>query len=194
MVEDLSSYPWSSYPSYVNNAQAPDWLEREAVYALLGAKHRYAAYRDYVAQGVDAQTKQFYARGNYPSVIAEPDYRSWLYEEKLPEIEQMKKVATLLPTTYSMAQLVGRVAAAYGESEAMLRTVKRGRQGSRESRKVAMYLCQQLLGCRLEAIGVYFGLQGKGGVSFSLHQMRAAMQQDVALAQRVGLLASQLLE
>ncbi len=53
MVKQLSDYPWSSYPAYINQAKAPDWLFREKTYQMLGHRYRYKGYYDFVEKGID---------------------------------------------------------------------------------------------------------------------------------------------
>jgi hypothetical protein len=64
MVDLLDKYPWSSYPSYVNKAPCPDWLNRDLTYQLLGAKQRYVGYASYVSEGNSEQVLNSYNKCN----------------------------------------------------------------------------------------------------------------------------------
>ena len=192
LVEELSQYRWSSYPSYIGLAKAPWWIDRELTYGLLGTTQRYAGYKRYVEAGVDEETEQLYSRERSPAVIGSAAFRTWLYEAKAPKCENTTKTVAYLAPAQTIDALVKRIAVHYGEPVEALRMVKRGRRG-KESRKVAMYLCQQLLDSKLEEIGRYFGLRGKGGVSFALHQIKAAMGQDEQLRRRVEALTMEFL-
>jgi len=44
IVQELSDYPWSSYPAYFNQSKPEDWLFRDKTYQMLGPHHRYKGY------------------------------------------------------------------------------------------------------------------------------------------------------
>jgi putative transposase len=64
IVQELSDYPWSSYPAYINQSKPEDWLFRDKTYQMLGHHHRYKGYLNNVEKGVDEDTKRFYSKGN----------------------------------------------------------------------------------------------------------------------------------
>ena len=69
LVAELVTYPWSSYPAYLNKIPSPLWLNREFSYQLLGKKNRYQAYRSFVEQGIDEEILAFYGKGNLKPVL-----------------------------------------------------------------------------------------------------------------------------
>jgi len=68
LVNDLTSYRWSSYAAYLNRESEPEWLYCEAIYGELGSHHKYSAYRKYVENGNDDETREFYQRKNTASL------------------------------------------------------------------------------------------------------------------------------
>ena len=184
LVTKLEDYPWSSYPAYIGKVKCPDWLERETSYGMLGHKQRYKGYANYVAAGVDEETMQFYNRGNFAAIIGEKEFKSWVYEELLPELEAEQKARVILPNV-SMEAITNGAARTYRMSPEELTAVVKGPQKGNEARKIAMYLCQELSAVKLKDIAQYFNLGHVGSVSFITHQMRKKKQEDKALLGRI---------
>jgi len=184
LVKNLQDYYWSSYPAYIGKVKSPDWLERETTYGILGHKQRYKGYATYVAVGVDEDTKRFYNRDNYAAIIGEKDFKTWVYEDLLPELEAEKKGRVILQGV-AMEEIVSGVARAYRLSPEQLTTVIKGPQKSNEARKIAMYLCQELAAGKLKDIAQYFNLSHIGSVSFITHQIRKKKHEDKYLPDRI---------
>jgi len=80
-IQILSDYPWSGYPAYVGKGKAAKWLASGKTYAMLGHRHRYKGYADYVGLGVDEDIKRFYSKGNIVSVPGGKEFRVERKEE-----------------------------------------------------------------------------------------------------------------
>lgn len=176
-VRNLQDYPWSSYPAYIAKVQAPTWLTRETTYEMLGSKQRYKGYASYVLRGVDEETAQYYQRGNMSTIIGDKDFKAWVYDELLPELETEEKGQVIL-SGISMETVVKGVARVYRTAPEQLITVVKGPQKGSEARKIAMYLCQELVNAELKDIAVFFNLSHVGSVSFITHQVRMKKRED----------------
>ena len=185
MVRNLQDYQWSSYPAYTSSVKAPSWLCREATYQMLGHKQRYKGYTDYVTTGVDDETAQYYQRGNMTAIIGGKDFKAWVYEERLRELEAEKKGQIILPSL-SMAAIVNGVATAYRTTPEHLITLVKGPQKGNDARKIAMYLCQELADIKLKDIAEFFKLGHVGSVSFITHQVRKKKREDKAFFYRIN--------
>ena len=171
LVKDLATYRWSSYRAYINKAKAAEWLYREKTYQILGHKRRYQGYARYVMQGMDDDILRYYQRGNLASIIGGKDFRSWVYDNLLPELEAQEKGRRIQPDM-TMAMIVKGVARFFDTQPETLRKVIKGPQKGNEARKIAMYLCQEMADVRLKDIAEYFNLNHIGSVSFITHQVR----------------------
>ncbi len=171
LVKDLATYRWSSYPAYINKAKAAEWLYREKTYQILGHKRRYQGYARYVMQGMDDDILRYYQRGNLASIIGGKDFRTWVYDNLLPELEAQEKGRRIQPDM-TMAMIVKGVARFFDTQPEALRKVIKGPQKGNEARKIAMYLCQEMADVRLKDIAEYFNLNHIGSVSFITHQVR----------------------
>ncbi len=171
LVTTLDAYPWSSYRSFIGKTKPPQWLDRETTYSLLGYKQRFKGYMNYVMQGTDKEIAEFYQKGNLAGVMGDKDFRRWVYEELLPELEMEEKGRVILPDI-SMADITKVIAMHYKASAEGIRKVTRGPQKGNEARKLSMYLCQELLGEKHKDIANYFNLGYPGSVSYIIHQVR----------------------
>lgn len=193
IVRNLDDYPWSSYSAYIAKANVPDWLERETTYQMLGYKQRYKGYAKYVTAAVDEEIAQYYQRGNTVSIIGDKDFRAWVYEELLPELEAEEKGRVILPGI-SMTAIVKGVASAWNTTPTNLTTVVKGPQKSNEARKIAMYLSQELADEKLKDIAPYFNLSHGGSVSFITHQVRKKKREDNAFSHRINELINSIMK
>jgi REP element-mobilizing transposase RayT len=181
LVSDLASYPWSSYPAYINKTKAPAWLHQEKIYQLLGHRQCHKAYINYVMQGVDDDILRYYQRGNQTSILGEKDFRAWVYDNLLPELEAEEK-GPIIQSDISMELIVKGVADWFQTKPAELTCVIKGPQKGNEGRKIAMYLCQEMAHVKLKDIAAYFNLGHIGSVSFVTHQIRKKKKEDIQLA------------
>ena len=185
MVRNLHDYQWSSYPAYTANVKAPDWLCRETSYQMLGCKHRYKGYANYVIKGVDEEIAQYYQRGNMTAIIGGKDFKAWVYDELLPELEVEEKGQVILPNI-TMGAIVKGVASTCHTTPERLRTVVKGPQKGNDARKIAMYLCQELADVKLKDIAEFFKLSHVGSVSFITHQVRKKKRENKAFLRRIN--------
>ena len=183
LVEKLESYPWSSYPAYLNLTPAPDWLHREQTYQMLGIAKKYQGYRAYVESGNDPEIEKFYKPGCTATVIGDKNFMQWVKEEKIPELTAKEQLKMTVPTGLSITQIVQWAAEHYQINPLEITQVIKGPgKAGRRERKIAMYLCQQLGGHSLASIMKKFGLSNVGSVSFVTSQVRKTRADDSEFA------------
>ncbi len=182
LVHTLDTYPWSSYPAYLNQIPCPSWLSRELIYEVLGHHHKYQGYRIYVEAGVDDEIQEFYDRSHTPAVLGEPAFLAWVRESRLREVDDTVVARQVFPGSLALADIIWLVADFYKLEAAQLTAVVKGPKKGLLPRKVAMYLCQQLGGYSLVEIMRTFGLSHRGSVSFITTQIRQRLKTDPSLA------------
>jgi len=185
LVNTLEKYRWSSYTAYINKVKSPRWLNRTQTYEMLGHNHKYHGYQCYVEQGIDEEIEQFYNRGNMASVIGNKDFIKWLRETKVPELEEGQRVKNILSKPFSTKQITQLVADYYKRDVNELTQMVKGPKKGLKARKVAMYLCQQLGGHKLDEIMVLFGLSTIGSVSYTTSNMRKSLSDNASLEKEV---------
>ena len=186
LVRELDSYEWSSYKYYVRStAKPPQWLYQSELYGQLGVKTRLKdKYRAYVELGVDEEIKQFYAKGNVMAYLGSEEFRAWAYSQRMTDDEAVSRQesAAFRP---SMDEVIERVVSVFDVSrESIVRTRRGGTNNV--PRWVAMYLCQEVCGCRLVEIASYFGLKRTGSIPTTIGKLKRLMSEDKELMSLVN--------
>jgi len=185
MVNDLESYPWSSYSHYVSGKpKAPVWLFQKEIYDQLGVKSRVKEkYKAFVEMGVDEKIKKFYGKGNIVPYLGSDEYRAWAYSQRTTGDEAVTReaVAEFKP---SLEEIVSAVSNTFKVSLDSILIAKRGE--SNIPRWVAMYLCQEVGDHRLVSIGEHFGLKRSGSIPTTIKKLKTLMNDDAALCKKVA--------
>lgn len=171
----LSSYRWSSYPSYINETAAPDWLHREKSYQMLAHKNRYVGYRDFVLQGNGADTDKFYGKGNTGSIFGDKLFRQAILEKK-ETLRVVGDLAHALSERPTMASIVKAVAVVYGTEKHAIVHKAKGRAKRNVARQMAMYCSQELGDHSLAQIASYFCLTNVGSASAAIYAVRNGLR------------------
>ena len=156
-------------------------------------KQRFKGYQHFVMQGIDEETEKFHGKGNMGAIFGDDDFKEWVYEELLPELEAEGKSRVIQPNL-TMELVTDSVAAHYKSSADDIRKIIRGPQQGNEARKVAMYLCQELSGAKLREIADHFNLHHGGSVSYINHQVRKMKKDDKRFKRNIDSLIKSLLK
>ena len=174
MVDDLAEYPWSSYPAYINQSRAPDWLYRDQVYRMLGLKQRYAGYKKYISDGVDEDIRRYYGKHNVLSILGDASFKETAFEIKdETDVDELRRALANRPDTDEMIGIVARL---FKVDEFYLTENKQGKRQSCPIRGFAMYACQYYGGNRLVDICEAFQLTNIGSASFSINKVKKAVK------------------
>jgi putative transposase len=184
IVEELKQYPWSSYRAYINKEKKPSWLYRDFTYDILAHKKRYKAYEQFVNQGNDKETIEIYSKKNLPSIIGSNEFKTWIYDKLLNQTPAEEK-SRIINQPIPMSTIVKIIAAYYKVSIDTVIQRAAGRKSGLESRKVAMYLCQELSGKYLKEIAEYFNLNHIGSVSYNTSTIRQKRKTDKSFGKKV---------
>lgn len=168
MVRKLSAYPWSSYPAYTGEFRAPTWLQTHYIMDALGGPR---AYRRFV-EGPDENREiaAFYASSRHSPVLGSERFRARLARGLKPhrDIPDSRRLQTR-PTLHHILRAVARY---YGTDEAELLTPTRGRGVKSPARGMAMYVCQEMGGLKLNDIAGRFGLSGYASAGAAVRNLR----------------------
>lgn len=170
-VNDLSMYPWSSYPVYIGKSAKPDWLHTDLIHKMLTQTNHCEHYKQYVANSVDEEIKQYYTKGNIAPIIGNADYREWIYEDVLPQMSPKLKVKHV-QQRLDIDEIVKVVSFYCCEESNSISPISKRVLTYSESRKIAMYLCQQVGDYTLKQIADYFHLNHSGSASFMINQTK----------------------
>ncbi len=170
MVQNLVDYRWSSYPAYINQAKAAEWLFREKTYQMLDNRHRYKGYFNYVEKGVDEDIKRFYGKGNILSVLGGNEFRAERQEENYTL--DIRKLRQSLEDKPSISKLMVYVVKVLEQKESDLRQRTNGKRSNLPCRAFAIYACHRYSQADHNEIAKYFGLTHRGSVSQPLNRIR----------------------
>lgn len=172
MVKKLAGYAWSSYPAYLGQARAPDWLHTRYI---LGAVGGGKAYRRFVEGDVaNPEITAFYASERQPPVLATERFKTRIAKGLKPhqDIPDGRRLRPR-PTLNSILKSVARH---YSVPESELRASRRGRGVKSPARGMAMYVCQEEGGMRLGQIAEEFGLGGYASAGATIRNMRKRIE------------------
>ncbi|HEV2331620.1 MAG TPA: transposase [Gammaproteobacteria bacterium] len=168
MVRKLAAYPWSSYPAYIGESSAPGWLHTRYLLGALGGK---SAYRRFVeGKGSTSELEAFYGKARHSPILGTERYQERI-AKGLPPLRDVPDSRTIHKRP-SLNKILGAVANRYAVSQASLRISTRGRGVKSPARAMAMYLCQEVAGMRLNEIAQAFALSGYASAGAAIRNMR----------------------
>ncbi len=187
IVDELESYPWSSYPAYVGGRRPESWLCLREVYGLLNSKRSVKKkYQEFVLDNsVHEMLESFYKKKRSPPVLGNDDFKSNLEAMGVRlDIETSKKEKNYFrPSVHS---IVSAVSAEFSVSLSAIYEQKRGRGIKNTPRKIAMYLLQRVGDYRLTEIAEIFGLNHYGGISNAIYTVRQEIEHDSNLKDSIN--------
>ena len=187
MVEQLISYPWSSYPAFAGKEKAPDWLEVDWLLSLFGKnrKKAFTAYRRFVEDVepsmVDNPAKDVV--GGF--ILGSVEFVNWvkntylskrLGEKEIPQLKELKP--RLTPD-----DVVAAVSEEFNCDTEMI--VHKGRKGN-TARDVAIYLARDLTGVSGIKLGDYFGNISGAGITVRYTHVAKAISRNKRLRGRIS--------
>ena len=170
-VRRLEDYQYSSYPAYIGQSELPHWLGVALTKQLLGHKGSIGAYRQFVMQGSDEATIAFHQTGNTGAVFGSDNFKSWVFDELLPELAVEQKDRVIRPNLL-VQTICLTVAQFYRVDLKVLCQSSRGSQCENEPRKVAMYFCQHSTGATLREVAECFNHQHYRSASYATNQVK----------------------
>ena len=182
-TSELASYPFSSYRFFTRKANPPVWFNRiETQKQLKGpASKRAAAYRKYVAAGVDDELAKFYGKKNLSSVMGDEKFRKSSRKKRSATAARGISRGANAKWRPSCKQITLAVAKRFKVTESSIYKAARGPGSKNIPRWVAMYLCQELSGVTLQHIAKLFKLKRYGTVSTTVGKLKKEIHEDSAL-------------
>jgi len=189
LVTQLTSYPWSSYAAYLNQAPCPPWLTREFTYELLGQRNKYQGYQRYVAgEGEDALA-EFYDHSYVKPVLGNEEFLKGIMRKATASRAQLTKAQGMLP---SLAAITQAVSTKLDVSVEQVRKAARGRGRKNEARWLAVHLCRDVGGYSLSEIATYFGMGHVSGINLCVRKLRKTIESNERLARAQKILTQNL--
>lgn len=173
-ASELNSYPWSSYTAFTHKAKPPSWFNRDETLKQLHTTvaKRAAAYKKFVAQGVDDELAHFYGKKNLSSIMGDGKFRKAAQKKRSATSTRGVSRGANARWRPSCKQIISAVAKQFKVSEASIYKAARGPGSKNVPRWVAMYLCQELSAVTLQSIAKLFKLKRYGTVSTTVGKLK----------------------
>ena len=193
VVRELSQYPWSSYPTYLEQAPKPPWLTVQTVLRAIGSRNLPARYSDFVeGESSNDSLDAFYGRHKQASILGNERFVKRMMAQAQPLIDpEVPESKELLPKV-EVEAIIDATACYYSVSNEKIYLPSRGRGVTTPARSVAMYLCQQTAGLPLKDIAARFGLAGYASAGSTIRLVRQRLTQDKVLSRDVNLILQDL--
>ncbi|MDA1369152.1 MAG: transposase [Proteobacteria bacterium] len=191
---ELNSYPYSSYTYFTRKAKPPVWFNRDDILKQLRttAAKRAAAYKKYVAQGVDEEMAHFYGKKNLSSVMGDAKFRNGAQKKRSATTVRGVSRGANAKWRPSCKQIITAVARQFKVSEVSIYKAARGPGSKNVPRWVAMYLCQELSAVTLQSIAKLFRLKRYGTVSTTVGKLKLEFTENPKVLATTERLATQL--
>jgi len=190
LVARLKDYRWSSYAAYTNKGEVPDWLNRDSVYGELGSAQRYRRYIDFVEQGNDVETRNFYQLKSTPSILGNKFFKEQAYGQAQSLDLEVDKKGLRQPV--AIMKIVHAVAIHYKVPLKGILKAKRGKGRKNLPRWVAMKLCQEVGSAKLTDIAKVFQVNHYSTVSQTIGRLNHQLKADVRTRQVYKVLSQDL--
>ncbi len=191
IVKEVSEYPWSSYPGFVNKRKRILWVEYSWILSRFSSKGNEArrAYRSFVRTAQCTAGQEVPFEGLFGQVIlggeafVEQAKKSLAGKELDHDIIERKRFGTA-PQADEILEVVSSF---FGVSRDLLE-----QRGGRNNlpRKVAIYLVQKYCGQSNQEIADRFGGIHPSAVSQNVSRLEKEMERNQKLAGKVGDLMS----
>ena len=186
MVDKLSTYPWSSYPAFIDPQKAPNWLETDWLLSLFGKPRKVAAgnYRDFVEKINMAEVEN--PTGNLAGgfILGSSDFVNWVKETFLAKRSEKRDIPQLteLKPRLSADRVVAAVCDEFDCTTDLI--LQKGRKKNMV-RDVAIYLSREFTGDSGVNLGKYFGDISGAGITVRYNHLAKQIQSNHKLRRRI---------
>lgn len=177
MVSAPAEYKWSSYPAFIGEIKAPQFLEINWLLFNFGKSKKKAKrnYKDFV-ENVDIKNLEN-PNGMVTEgfILGDADFVNWVKSNFLSgrqdekEVPQLKKLKPRVPPE----AIAKAVCEEFGCNEEQI--ITKGRKKNK-AREVAIYLARDMTGITCKDLGEYFG--GVSGALITMMQNRIAAESE----------------
>jgi putative transposase len=172
LVKEPSQYSWSSYLPYVERERKWGWLERGFILGQLSSNEREARrrYQAFVKEGMVKSFEDPLKKVVASTLLGTEQFIEGVRERFIRKASSHRDLPALrkLSSWPDLSSIVRESERVFG-------------RGTKESRRVALYLSHRLSGLSLEEIGEYFGGIGPSAVTQNTRRLETILEQDKRL-------------
>jgi putative transposase len=178
LVKKLEDYKWSSYQSYLNLSQTPEWLNKSKTLEQVAIGNNIKSYKSYIEVGDSEKfIEDFYSKKITPAIMGGKDFKRKICDKILSTNSQKQdQIRSNFHEHIAESLILKEVAMAFEIEKEFLINRQKGRNKNNFPRKLAMYLCQIYAKNTLSKIKNDFGLKSVGSVSNALFYVKKELK------------------
>jgi REP element-mobilizing transposase RayT len=181
ITQNLESYRWSSYKSYIGLEACPTWLQTEKILSIISPSNLINSYQQFILDGLDEETRIFYTKEKTPTYFGKRENRIKLVQDlNHKQIHAAITDYRLLEPLPSSTEVLMFCCEYFNCSQDEIIRVKRGRHNL--VRQLAMYACRKWTLATLTEIADLFGGISINGVTNAIARTKRKIKQDKKLA------------
>lgn len=171
-VKKLQDYKLSSYPAYINQIKAPQWLNRDFVLLMMAPKNtsqKYGAYKAFVENIQNEEFAQFYEKTKLSPVMGNKDFIEKIKRKRINNSNEISEYKLLELT--NMEVVVKVVAKYFTVLPEKILMGERGAGKTNLPRRIAMYLCKRHTNSTLTEIAEHFNVTHYSTISQTIRRL-----------------------
>ncbi|MEZ6155427.1 MAG: transposase [Candidatus Scalinduaceae bacterium] len=191
MVDNLSSYQWSSHKVYEWGKSKEDWLDIDIILECFSNKRKQAVkiYKNFVEEATDSELEKFYSKRNQSSILGEEGFiknikERFLYSDKDLKVEIKEKKE--IQSEGRIEKINREVCNIFRVSDETLYTSTRGEENI--PRNMAISLSRELSGFQFPGIAKKYKISTYRTVGTICFRFREKLMTNKKLAKQYKIL------
>ncbi len=181
LVDRLSNYKWSSYPSYLNLVNTPKWLNKELTFSMFkNDKDLLKRYQLFIENEDNQELEDFFSKKNKESILGGINFKrnvcNKLMNKEVKRIESKEdirnKIKKEINNRITVDKIIESVEKVFNVTKNTILKKENGQRKKNVPRSFAMYLIQRHKDYKLEQIAQIFGLNNYKSVSYQISKLR----------------------
>ena len=194
MVSEPLEYSWSSYPSFVDKTNEPEWLETGGLLRHFGRKRKESItnYKSYAEEESAEAIKNPNKEVSCGFILGGDDFVKWVYKKFISKREENKEIPELkkIRPQVSVDKVVEIVCNEFEcKGEYIL---QKGRKRN-IAREITIYLARDICGETGKNLGAYFGGVSGMAITLSYNSIFNKLSKDNKLKRKVDKIKGKIL-
>jgi putative transposase len=178
-------YAWSSYQHYLYPFQKPNWLHTNEILSMLNCNNQILAYTEFIAEGIDLQTRNFYDTTNPAAVFSNDHFKDTLLRELKPEtISAAKSDYNRICKLPRMKNICFVCAQHFGIDIKEIYFSRRGEENL--PRKIAIFGCRLWSGAATSVIAKHFRFKSPSYVATVVSEIHMLLKTQTKLREIIN--------
>ncbi len=185
LVEQLEKFNWSSFPAYVNNDIFVEWLQRDFTLAQFDDNPQ--KYNHFVHNDTGHKIKDILDKTRWPAILGSQCFIEQIKadQKNYSTVNRINKLQNSLP---DIEIVIAQTAKLFLVESKSIVFARRGRGTENLPRWCAIYLAREIGGHALNAIASAFNMGHVSGINQVIKKLKARLDLDNELKEKLKLL------